>query len=171
MIVSSMMKTYAHYLETVLGVRAVMLDQPTVNSISGFAPPFFVDAGGDLRSPLEKSFRLVLLNWISSPQESLFYPEVSELFVKMLGALKLPEDQVLAIDCLMNERPLIPAETQKFFKSKAVLMFAREPEALGKIQIKGGFQWMETFSPAYLLEHPEAKRVVWNDMQKLLKEI
>ncbi|MFP5519508.1 MAG: hypothetical protein ACLGGX_06365, partial [Bdellovibrionia bacterium] len=63
------------------------------------------------------------------------------------------------------------AEVQHFFQAQAVLMFSDSPENLGQLQIRGGFKWLETFSPAYLLSHPEAKKIVWSDMQKIMKEL
>lgn len=165
------MRAYANYIENVLGVPSLMMDLPVVTPGNSLLPAFFVGASGDIKKPLEQHFSLVVLNWTQSPSQSLFQGEVQELTQKMLAALKLPPGQVLAVDCVMNERPLIPAEAQKFFNASAVLMFASEPEALSKIQIKGGFHWLETFSPAYLLENPDAKRIVWNDMQKILKEV
>lgn len=165
------MKTYFGYLKDVLGVHSLMLDQPVLQSSGDFRPAFFVGPQGDIKSPMEKPIRLLVINFMETPKESFFEPEVQELSEKMLAALKLGPQEFFYVDCVMNEKPLIPAEAQKFFKADAVLFFSKEPENIGQIQIKGGFSWLETFSPAYLLKNPDAKRIVWTDMQKILKEL
>jgi DNA polymerase len=38
----------------------------------------------------------------------------------------------------------------------------------GRFHRYGDSRLMPTFHPAYLLRHPEAKRAVWNDMQKIM---
>lgn len=133
-----------------------------------YKPAFFVSADGDIRSPLEAEYKLIILNYVQDPAESLFEVKVADLFSKMLSAMKLKPGSFLVVDCLMNERPLIPAEAQRFFKASHVLMFSSHPDQLSEFHIRGGFQWLETFSPAYLLKHPEAKKLVWNDMQKVM---
>jgi DNA polymerase len=39
----------------------------------------------------------------------------------------------------------------------------------GRFHDYGQSRLMPTFHPAYLLRHPEAKRLVWNDMQQIMK--
>lgn len=41
----------------------------------------------------------------------------------------------------------------------------------GKFQDFQGIKVMPTFHPAYLLRNPSAKRLVWEDMQKIMKEL
>lgn len=41
----------------------------------------------------------------------------------------------------------------------------------GRFHDRGGLMLMPTYHPAYLLRNPEAKKMVWEDLQKIMKEI
>ncbi|MFH1046560.1 MAG: uracil-DNA glycosylase [Candidatus Omnitrophota bacterium] len=41
----------------------------------------------------------------------------------------------------------------------------------GKFYERAGMKVMPTFHPAYLLRNPEAKKLVWKDMQQIMKEL
>lgn len=168
------MNAYAQYLSDVLGLRQVMMPTPVASADEVLAarPAFFHSAQGpqiegrDFHRPA-----LAVVNWVQDPRESLFDPQVAELFNKMLAAMKLPAEKVLVLDCVMNERGLIPNGLFKVCEPSWVLFFSREPAHLGEVQIKGPARWIETLSPALLLEQPGAKKQVWADMQKVMREL
>lgn len=58
------------------------------------------------------------------------------------------------------------------FASQTLLKTERPISALrGKFQEYEGIKVMPTFHPAYLLRNPGEKKLVWSDMQKVLKEL
>ncbi|HEY1079326.1 MAG TPA: hypothetical protein VGE46_04485, partial [Bdellovibrio sp.] len=68
-------------------------------------------------------------------------------------------------------RSQLPSEFAKICEGKVVVVFSSFPKDLGELIFKGPGKWLETYSPAYLLEDPGAKKVVWNDLQKVMKEL
>ncbi len=58
------------------------------------------------------------------------------------------------------------------FASQAILRTETPISGLrGKFQEYNGIKVMPTFHPAYLLRNPQDKKLVWEDMKKVLKEI
>ncbi len=163
------MKDYLQYVSDVLGVKAIMQDQPRVDSHVG--PAYFYSANGAVAGGVFKKYSLVIVNWVQDPSESLFDSQVAELFGKMLAAMKISSEQVLVLDCVMNERKLIPSELFKICDPQNVLFFSHEPEKLSSVQLKGSANWLETLSPAVLLKDAGSKKLVWSDMQKIMKLI
>lgn len=161
------MKDYIHYLQDVLGLQAVMLpksDQQT-------AIPQFYTPQGPFQPADFHHYELVFLNILTQSKESLFLPAVQELFSKMKSAMKLKNLQVLELDCTVDDRSLLPSELAKLCEGKVVVVFSSFPKDLGEFVFKGPGHWLETYSPSYLLEDPAAKKVVWNDLQKVMKEL
>ncbi len=170
------MKTYLEYLTQVLGVNAVMMPLPLaatgLSAESGNQPAFFYSAAGPWHEGQDfQKIELAIVNWVHEQSESLFDPAVGDLFGKMLAAMKIPAEKVLVLDCVMNEHERIPNELFKICEPQIVLFFATEPTHLGEFQIKGPARWLETLSPAFLLQNPASKKIVWNDMQKVMREI
>lgn len=175
------MHPYLIYLEQVLGIRKVLVDRESIitggailsssNDSAAFeAPAFFYNPSGAIKEGHSfTSVPLAIVNFVEVAEDSLFEAEVSELFQKMLGALKLPENKVLVLDCLMNERALIAAEFLKIADAQIVLFFSRTPQNLGDMKQIGNGYWLETYSPAHLLEKPQDKGQVWGDMQRIMK--
>jgi hypothetical protein len=98
-------------------------------------------------------------------------PEVQDLAAKMKAAMKLRNLQVLELDCTVDDRSQLPSELAKVCESKVVVVYSSFPKDIGELIFKGPGKWIETYSPAYLLEDPGAKKVVWNDLQKVMKEL
>lgn len=122
--------------------------------------------------PAEKQHaELVFLNILTQSKESLFNPAVEDLFGKMKAAMKLKNLQVLELDCTVEDRSHLPSELAPLCESKVVVVFSSFPKDLGEFIFKGPGHWLETYSPAYLLEDPGAKKVVWNDLQKVMREL
>ncbi|WP_413574841.1 hypothetical protein [Bdellovibrio sp. HCB290] len=167
------MKDYIQYLEEVLGLQKVMLgDMPAALAEGEVAAKtqFFTQDGA--YTPGEMVHReLVFLNILTQAKESFFRPEVRDLFDKMKSAMKIRNIQVLEMDCTVENRSLLPSELAKFCESKVVVVFSSFPKDLGEMIFKGPGKWIETYSPAYLLEDGAAKKVVWNDLQKVMKEL
>jgi DNA polymerase len=58
------------------------------------------------------------------------------------------------------------------FASQAILKTQAPITALrGRFQYYNGIKVMPTFHPAYLLRNPQDKRLVWEDMKKIKKEL
>ncbi|WP_413557426.1 hypothetical protein [Bdellovibrio sp. HCB209] len=168
------MKDYVQYLEEVLGLQKVMLGDMAVPAGEAAALPaktqFFTQKGP--YTTQEKVHReLVFLNILTQSKESFFLKETRDLFDKMKTAMKLKNIQVLELDCTVEDRSLLPSELATFCESKVVVVFSSFPKDLGEMIYKGPGKWIETYSPAYLLEDAAAKKVVWNDLQKVMKEL
>lgn len=161
------MKDYIQYLQDVLGLQQVML---TPEKNSEIKTQFFTQQG-PFHATEPKHFELVFLNILTQSKESFFLPEVRELFDKMKNAMKLKNLQVLELDCTVEDRSQLPSEFAKICEGKIVVVFSSFPKDLGELIFKGPGKWLETYSPAYLLEDPGAKKVVWNDLQKVMKEL
>jgi hypothetical protein len=167
------MKDYVQYLEEVLGLQKVMLNDTSVAAVApsvAVKTQFFTQKGP--YTPNEMVHReLVFLNILTQSKESFFLKETRDLFDKMKSAMKLRNIQVLELDCTVEDRSLLPSELAKFCESKVVVVFSSFPKDLGEMIFKGPGKWIETYSPAYLLEDAAAKKVVWNDLQKVMKEL
>lgn len=163
------MKDYLQYLQEVLGLQGVMIADPTAPSAAARAQ--FFTPQGPLSAGEQKYFELVFLNIVTQEKESFFLPQVRDLFDKMKAAMKLKNIQILELDCTVEDRSLLPSELAEICESKVVVVFSSFPKDLGEMIYKGPGKWIETYSPAYLLEDASAKKVVWNDLQKVMKEL
>lgn len=168
------MKDYVQYLQEVLGLQNVMMtpepQQSQAISSAPSVPRFFTRKGPF--EPQEKAYyELIFLNVVTQSKESIFVPEVNELFEKMKAAMKLRNLQILDLDCTVEDRSQLPSAMAQVCESRVVVVFSSFPKDLGELIYKGPGKWIETYSPAYLLEDPGAKKVVWNDLQKVMKEL
>ena len=119
------------------------------------------------------------------------------LLTKIIEAMKLKRDGVYIANCLKcrpphNRNPL-PGEIASCTPLLRKQVFLIRPKiicALGKFaaqtllrteepisRLRGkffdyhGIKLMPTFHPAYLLRNPADKKLVWEDMQKIMKEL
>ena len=168
------MKDYIQYLEEVLGLQKVMISEKSTSSSASGEPAvktqFFTEAGAFAPSQ-KQDFELIFLNILTQAKESIFLPETKDLFSKMKAAMKIKNIQVLELDCTVDDRSRLPSELAKFCESKVVVVFSSFPKDIGELIFKGPGKWIETYSPAYLLEDAAAKKVVWNDLQKVMREL
>jgi DNA polymerase len=68
------------------------------------------------------------------------------------------------LDCL---RPLVICALGTF-AAQALLQTEEKISRLrGRFHMLGDIQVMPTYHPAYLLRNPQAKRAVWDDMQRI----
>lgn len=161
------MEDYLKYLQDVLGLKSIILPQENGST----EKIQFVSRNGPLDRNQNIQLELAFLNIVTQPKESLFLPATYDLFDKMKMAMKLRNIQFAEFDCLVEDRSKIPSEFYKFCNSKIVVLFSSFPEHLGELRIVGSGSWIETYSPAYLLEDPAAKKIVWSDLQKVMKEL
>lgn len=119
----------------------------------------------------KKFYELVFINIVTQNKESFFNPEVKSLADKMRQAMKLKNLQVIELDCLLSDRTLLPSKLAQVCESRYVVVYSSFPQNLGELIYKGPGKWIETYSPAYLLEDPNAKKVVWADLQKVMREL
>ncbi|MBI3316196.1 MAG: uracil-DNA glycosylase, partial [Candidatus Omnitrophica bacterium] len=130
-------------------------------------------------------------------QGAPFVGAAGQLLTKIIEAMKLKRDEVYIANCLkcrppQNRSPL-PSEivTCKPILMKQIeiirpkiicalgkfaaqtLLETQEPisRLRGRFQTMGEIQVMPTFHPAYLLRNPADKKLVWDDVQKIMKEL
>ncbi len=169
------MKDYLQYLQDVLGLQNVMIShestEDSATPVATVSAPRFFTRQGPFE-PTEKAYyEVIFLNVVTQAKESLFAPEVNELFEKMKAAMKLRNLQVLDLDCTVEDRSQLPSVLAQVCESRVVVVFSSFPKDLGELIFKGPGKWIETYCPAYLIEDPAAKKVVWNDLQKVMKEL
>jgi hypothetical protein len=174
------MKDRLQYLQDVLGITQIMVPvveqaKPTLGAEFGLhlesgQAHFFTNAG-PISFGEKKYFEVIFLNILTQGKESLFGAPVQELFLKMKAAMKIHNLQSIELDCTVENRSELPSELAKRFESKIVVVFSSFPKDMGEMIFKGPGKWIETYSPAYLLEDPAAKKVVWNDLQKVMREL
>lgn len=164
------MRDYQKYLTEVLGIHEVLIadGKETVAKVEG---THFFSSKGPYEFPQDANFELVFLNILSQSKESLFLPEVEDLFGKMKAAMRLKNIQFLELDVTLEDRSLLPSEFLKHCRARMIVVFSSFPKDIGEVIIKGSSRWLETYSPSYLLEDAGAKKVVWNDLQKVMKEL
>jgi DNA polymerase len=126
-----------------------------------------------------------------------FVGKAGQLLTKIIEAMKLKREDVYIANVLKcrppNNRAPLPTEilaceenmrrqvefirpkvicTLGKFASQTLLKTQTPISALrGKFQDYNGIKVMPTFHPAYLLRNPNDKKLVWEDMKKVLKEL
>lgn len=126
-----------------------------------------------------------------------FVGRAGQLLTKIIEAMGLKREDVYIANILKcrppNNRMPLPTEifacednvkaqvgfikpkiicTLGKFASQTLLRTQTPISALrGKFQEYNGIKVMPTFHPAYLLRNPSDKRIVWEDMKKVLKEL
>lgn len=165
------MKDYIQYLQDVLGLQNVMLSPAEADRTGDEVKTRFFSAEGPFTAHDFQHYELVFLNILTQAKESFFNKDVRDLFDKMKAAMKLKNIQVLELDCTVDDRSQLPSELAKICESKVVVVFSSFPKDIGELIFKGPGKWIETYSPAYLLEDAGAKKVVWNDLQKVMREL
>ncbi len=107
-----------------------------------------------------------------------FKGKSGELLVKILAAMKLTIDSVFICNAgnLNSVNEKIKTVSPKVIitlgtKAGQTLLEIRQPldKFQGRFHEYHGIKVMPTFHPSLLLKHPEYKRQVWDDMQKVMK--
>jgi DNA polymerase len=126
-----------------------------------------------------------------------FVGRAGQLLTKIIEAMGLTRDRVYIANILKcrppNNRAPLPDEIEACagnvrrqveiinpkvictlgkFASQTLLETQTPISALrGKFKEYGGIKVMPTFHPAYLLRNPPDKKLVWEDMKKIMKEL
>lgn len=143
--------------------------------------------------------RLVIVGGVATPEDMRaakpYSGAAGDLLNKILAAMSLARDQVYitrAVKCCLpaNQKPKIKDvnicrsyldKELRLIKPKAICVFG-EIAAMSLLEttvplsrLRGhfhdykGMQVMPTYSPEYLIENTDAKRVVWEDLKQVLK--
>ncbi len=158
-----MIKDYFEYLEKVLGLREILIPAHELS--------LFIENDKPWTEKQLKPYRLLVLNCISKPEQSLRQPEVSELFMKMIAAMKLSDMPIAYLDVMSLNRELILSELHQLVTVDFILCMSSDPQLRGQLQFKGPINWLETFSADYLLKIPNAKKIVWHDLQFFMDKL
>lgn len=158
-----MIKDYLEYLKSVLGIQQIQLPAEQMS--------LFVEDGKPWLEKQIKPYRLIVLNCISRHEQSLQVSDVAELFYKMIAAMKLGDLPIAFLDVTSLNREKIISELKELATTDFVLCMSCEPELRGQLQVKSTMNWLETYSADYLLKTPQAKKIVWDDLQNLMKSL
>jgi hypothetical protein len=117
---------------------------------------------------------LLFLNLKQDSDPSIFASESAELLEKMIQAMRLGSRQHLILEAdLMGSTESVGQILQKYTAKVTtlfVVVFSSKPVKPG-MQNLGTVKFLETYGPAYLLQNAAAKKLVWTDLQKVMKEI
>jgi uracil-DNA glycosylase family 4 len=126
-----------------------------------------------------------------------FVGAAGQLLTKIIQAMKLTREKVYIANCLKcrppNNRNPLPTEVatcNPILKKQIEIIRPKIICALGKFAAQtllnseepisrlrgrffdlGGTRVLPTFHPAYLLRNPDDKKLVWEDMRKIMKEL
>lgn len=150
---------YFSYVKNVLGVKTLQSARIR-QSLQEAHEPVFCD--------------LLFLSLKQAQDQSVFAPEAKELLDKMIQAMRLGSRHHLIQEIdftgtTQSSQRLLQQYLQNV-KTPFVVLFSAKPVA-NTIQNLGTTKFIESYSPAYLLQNPNAKKVAWNDLQKVMKEI
>jgi len=162
------MKDYLQYLHEVLGLRHLPLVERNADE-SGHAE--FFDLQGPIALGEPRDFELLFVNQVTQPKESLFGDEAWDLFSKMQAAMKLNGLSVAAWDCSIEDLNQLAARLEHLARARVVVVFSSFPKNRGELVPVGRSKHLHTHSPAYLVEDPQAKRLVWHDLQNVMREL
>jgi len=117
---------------------------------------------------------LLFLNLKQAMDQSIFAAESSELLDKMIQAMRLGERRHLILECDLTGAAGSPSQILQTYLQKVttpfVVLFSSKPLKPG-LQNLGAAKFLETYGPAYLLQNANAKKLVWTDLQKVMKEL
>jgi hypothetical protein len=121
---------------------------------------------------------LLFLNIRTQLDHSIFAGEAKALADKMIQAMRLGARVVQILEADFSEglareirAPKVLQEYSQKVKSPFVVLFSSTPGEQGVIRNLGAQKYLETFSPGYLMNHPQAKKVAWLDLQKVMREL
>ncbi|MBS1969539.1 MAG: hypothetical protein JSU04_04505 [Bdellovibrionales bacterium] len=154
---------YFSYVKNVLGVKTLQsarIRQSLLESVETEIPTTTAD--------------LLFLNLKQASDQSVFASETSELLDKMIQAMRLGNRQHLILEAdLMGSTETVSQILQKYtakVTTPFVVVFSSKPVKPG-MQNMGTVKFLETYGPSYLLQNANAKKLVWADLQKVMKEI
>lgn len=117
---------------------------------------------------------LLFLNLKQASDASVFAADAAELLDKMIQAMRLGGRRHLILECdLAGSSETQQQILQKYLQKVTtpfVVLFSSKPLKPG-LQNLGTSKFLETYGPSYLLQNANAKKLVWTDLQKVMKEI
>lgn len=152
---------YISYVRNVLGVRTLQSSR-------------IREALNEMPAP--ETCDLLFLVIKRANEASSLTGESHELLQKMIQAMRLVNRSYVLeeYEILAGGAPAIPALLQDYalrVVAPFVVVFSTKPANNGLIQNLSTQKYMETFSPVYLSQNPNAKKVAWADLQKVMKEL
>jgi hypothetical protein len=154
---------YFSYVKNVLGVKTVQSARIRQSLLEeqGFEIP-------------TTTCDLLFLNLKQAGEQGVFDAETSGLLEKMIQAMRLGSRQHLILECDLTSTTesliqILQKYTQKV-TTPFVVIFSSKPAKPG-MQNLGAIRFLETYGPSYLLQNANAKKLVWTDLQKVMKEI
>jgi hypothetical protein len=152
---------YLKYVRDVLGANQFVADSVD----SGLKDHFYQP---DEKLDIEKPWDLLFVNSIFTSMESLFEKEQHDLLQKMVAAMKLKNESVLAVDThITSEREILRRWTP-YGAPKVMVLFKQNPEITNELRYVDDTSVIETYSPYHLLHHPEFKKITWNHLQLVM---
>jgi len=151
---------YFSYVKNVLGVRTLQ----SAKIREGMASTAAIETAD-----------LLFIHIKNAGEQSVFAPETKDLLEKMVQAMRLGSKSHLVLEYEAEKNPLSLNQVLQSYTQQVsapfVVIFTAKPGTSGVIQNLGPQKYLETFSPSYLLQNPNAKKVAWGDLQKVMKEI
>lgn len=162
------MKNSIQYVTDVLGVREILLDpqqlQTDTAAVFSDEYKYLIDEHTGFSFKSVPPF--LILHFENDPSASIFLEPQRDLFRKMLLALKLNPQQILALEVRGPDlQNMLQDITQRIKKPIRILVFTRQPTTVPEEKI-GLHMVYQTFSPTVLLQKPELKKASWDLMQK-----
>ena len=171
----------AYFSKKVLAKQWLALKQKHVQPSQESAnPPAFMPTALTEGSTTAK---LIFLAESTGPAEELkttpFSGKVDELFKKIISAMGLTLNDVYIANIIKgdpssNLEPFL-FRTIETMQPKVIVVLGETSLPLykqrGQFVNYQGTKLISTFHPSYLLQHPEAKKEVWEDMKKVMAQL
>ena len=177
-------------------VEGLSLEELRIHGNSCSACNFNLGEKRSKETGLNSSARLMIITEPSGRTEEHmldpFYEEAGDLFLKMVGAMKIDLDDLyicMAHKCfgpgarekIVETKPflekqieLVKPEVILIFGGAALNILIGEQSLMknrGKWLDLNGIPTIATFPPAYLQQKAEAKREAWNDLQQVMARL
>jgi hypothetical protein len=121
-----------------------------------------------------ESCDLLFLHLKQASDQSVFAPECKDLLDKMIQAMRLGGRQFLILECDLTgstaTRTQILQQYSQKISTPFVVLFSTKPNG-NALQNLGTMKFIESYSPSYLLQNPNTKKLAWADLQKVMKEL
>ena len=124
--------------------------------------------------PAAEACDLLFLHLKQAADQSIFAPESKDLLDKMIQAMRLGDRQYLILECDLTGNTLPLNQILQQYSQKVgtpfMVLFSTKPSN-SSIQNLGTMKFLESYSPSYLLQKPNTKKLAWADLQKVMKEL
>lgn len=166
---------YFSYVKNVLGIRQIhsaRLRQALLESTQEAVDCGLHHRGLPWAQMPAQAMDVVFLHLQASEDGSVFAADSADLLAKMIQAMRLGGRQSVVVEAPWQEdlNSIILKIAEKS-KKAFVVVFSSAPGQNGVVKSLGPNKYLETFGPSYLLKNAAAKKVAWNDLQKVMKEL